>query len=86
MGNDQILKKLQIIYSEEIGVDPKEVTLYSDLREDLGVSDLELASIFSRIESVFDIMLPEREVRKALLSGELTTISDIIELIQEELE
>jgi len=86
METDQILKKLQKIYSEAIGVEPREVSLHSDLREDLGVSDLELAGIFSNIENEFNIMLPEREIRLALQTGELTTIGDIVELIQEELE
>jgi acyl carrier protein len=65
------------IIAEELSVDEAEITLESDLQEDLGADSLDAIQLIMSIENEFDITIPETEI------DNLKTVSDLLKYIEE---
>ncbi len=79
-----ILKRIQTLCSENIGIDPKEVTPKADLRDDLGLSLPELAHIFTGLQHTFAFTVPSDAMKGTLEN--LVTVEDLMSFVEDELE
>ena len=73
MDEDQ---KILTIISEHLGISKNELTLDSDLREDLNAQDIEIADLIMKLEKEFALHLSSDDVKN------VKTIRDILDLIK----
>lgn len=79
MSTEEILEKVVEIVTEKLGVDAEEVTLDSDLTEDLGADSLDLVDLVMAFEDEFGVKIEDEDVEN------ITTIGDIVDYISKEL-
>lgn len=68
-----MFEKVRQLLATEIGIDEQEITLESDLFQELGVESMDLYCIIERLEEEFSIKIPE--------SSEIKTVEDIVKLV-----
>ncbi|MCF7927385.1 MAG: acyl carrier protein [Candidatus Izimaplasma sp.] len=73
-----IFEKLKGIIVEELGVDPKDVTLDADLSDDLGADSLDAVELIMEIEDAFDISVNDDAAQ------EFKTVKQIVDFIEKE--
>ncbi|MBE6731856.1 MAG: acyl carrier protein [Ruminococcaceae bacterium] len=72
-----VFDDLREIIAEDVRVDPDEITMATDLIDDLDMDSLELVEIMMAIEEHFGIEeVPEEELEN------LRTVGDIVEYIE----
>ena len=71
-----MLEKIKAVLKEVAEVNPEEVTLEADLREDLGIDSLTAIELGTELESQFEIEIEDEEL------ASLKTVADIIKLIE----
>jgi acyl carrier protein len=69
-------EKIQAIIAEQLSKDISEITLETNLSDDLGADSLDLFSIISEIEGVFDIEFSQDAGDK------IKTVGDAVDYIQ----
>ena len=72
-----MLEKIKDIFIEELGCDPDVLQPQSRLREDLGVSSLEMLGVVLALEEQFSITMEETEITA------LQTFQDLADYIAE---
>lgn len=77
---EDIFTKIQAVIVDQLGVDPADVTMESNIQEDFAADSISLMEIVVEVEDQFDIEVPEEE----LLS--ITTVGSIVEKIANELK
>ncbi len=63
--------KVKDILVEELQVNESDITLESELVNDLGINSLELADLIMVCEEKFDIEIKDDEIRKFLTVGDI---------------
>lgn len=71
-----MLERMREIICEFVDMDPKEITLDTNIRKDLGLNSLELVNLAVDIEEEFDVEIPDKEVMG------LETVADAIKIIE----
>lgn len=71
-----MLEKIKVVLKEVAEVNPEDVTLEADLREDLGIDSLSAIELGTELESEFGIEIADEELVA------LKTVEDIIKLIE----
>lgn len=71
-----ILEKLKKILSEQLEIDEEEITLESNIIDDLGADSLDLVDMAMAVEDEFNIELPEEMLET------VQTVGDVIEFIE----
>jgi acyl carrier protein len=71
-----IFEKVQEKISEQLGIEPEEVTMESSFIEDLGADSLDIVELLMALEEEFDIEIPDEEAEK------LITVSDVVDYIK----
>lgn len=71
-----IFEKVQEKISEQLGIEPEEVTMESSFIEDLGADSLDIVELLMALEEEFDIEIPDEEAEK------LVTVSDVVDYIK----
>ena len=66
-----MFETLKSILVEEYQVDPDEITLDSDLRNDLGINSIELADLVMQCEDKFDIEFNDDDIQKFVTVGDV---------------
>ncbi len=70
--------KVKSILVEELQVNEADITLESELVNDLGINSLELADLIMVCEEKFDIEIKDDEIRKFLTVGDIVNyLNDI---------
>ncbi len=72
-----IFEKVQQITAKQLEIEEEEVTLESNLDDDLGADAIDFIEILIAIEEEFDIEIPDEDAEK------LDTVNDIVEYIQQ---
>lgn len=75
----EIVKKVQAIIVDKLGVDPSEVTESANFTNDLGADSLDTVELLMEFEKVFDVRIPDEET-----SG-IATVADAIAKVEEKL-
>ena len=71
-----IFEKVQQIISEQLGTDVDEVTLESNIVDDLDADSLDVIEMLMMLEEEFDIEIPDSDTEK------LITVGDVVEYIK----
>ena len=61
MTKEEILNKVQEIVSEQLDIEPQEVVLTADIKEDLEADSLDVFEIMNELEDELDIQLEADE-------------------------
>jgi acyl carrier protein len=62
VSRDEIIKKVQEVLVDALGVDDDEVTIESTLMGDLGAESIDFLDIVFRLEKAFAIKIPREEL------------------------
>jgi len=76
--NSEVMDKLKTLISREWGVEEKEISAKSHLREDLDADPLSISDLMVKIEDEFQIKVSGNK------SQGFQTVSDILEYISEQ--
>ncbi|MCH8084261.1 MAG: acyl carrier protein [Myxococcales bacterium] len=75
MAND-LSGRIQSIVTEQLGVEPSEVTKDASILDDLGADSLDVVELVMTLEEAFDIEIPDDAVE------EMRTIGDIQRFVE----
>lgn len=70
-------EKIRDIICEVLNLEPDEVTMSTNIVEDLGADSLDVFQIIMAIEEEFEIEIPQEEAEK------IKTVGDAVEAIKE---
>lgn len=70
-------EQLFSIIAEELSVSEDQITLESDLQDDLGADSLDAIQLIMSIENEFDITVPETEI------DNLKKVADLLKYIED---
>lgn len=77
MTNEMIFDKVQAILMEQFDLEQSEVTLKTDMANDIDADSLDLFEVLNQVEDEFDIQLAVAE--------NITTVQSLVEKIAEAL-
>ena len=72
-----MLEKIQQILFENLNIDPKDISLTSNLQEDLGVDSLDLFEMIMNLEEQYGFEIPAENLES------FKTIGDVVSYLQE---
>lgn len=72
-----VFEKLRVIICDQLGLEEDEVTLASNILEDLGADSLDVVDLVMSIEDEFDIEVPDEEIAR------IKTVGDVVKFIEE---
>lgn len=73
----KIFEKVKEIIVENLGKDPGTITKDADLRNDLGITSLEMIGMVMEFEDTFNVEINEEGLEK------IKTVGDIVDYIEE---
>ena len=80
MQYEEIVKKVQAIIVDKLGVEPSEVTMTANFTNDLGADSLDTVELLMEFEKVFGIRIPEEE------TAGISTVKDAVDKVAEKLQ
>ena len=80
MQYEEILKKVQAIIVDKLGVEPSEVTETANFTNDLGADSLDTVELLMEFEKVFGIRIPDEE------TAGISTVKDAGDKVAEKLQ
>ncbi len=72
-----MFERLKNIIVEELSLNPDDITMESELANDLGVNSLDLASLVLVCEDEFGVEFNEEDIHKFI------TVGDVVEYLEE---
>ncbi|EOH89211.1 acyl carrier protein [Enterococcus asini] len=69
-----IFEKIQAIVAEELGKEAEEITLTTNIQEDLDADSLDLFQIINEIEDEFDVKIETEEG--------INTVADLVKYVE----
>ena len=73
MASQLNFKELQELAAEILGVEPDQVQLDKSFQRDLAADSLDLVELIAAVEDKYDVELPEEELEKMKVIGDLWT-------------
>ncbi|MGM9783477.1 MAG: acyl carrier protein [Candidatus Cryptobacteroides sp.] len=80
MQYEEIVKKVQAIIVDKLGVEPSEVTMTANFTNDLGADSLDTVELLMEFEKVFGIRIPDEE------TAGISTVQDAVDKVAEKLQ
>ena len=80
MQYEEIVKKVQAIIVDKLGVEPSEVTMAANFTNDLGADSLDTVELLMEFEKVFGIRIPDEE------TAGISTVKDAVDKVAEKLQ
>ena len=80
MQYEEIVKKVQAIIVDKLGVEPAEVTMTANFTNDLGADSLDTVELLMEFEKVFGIRIPDEE------TAGISTVQDAVDKVAEKLQ
>ena len=74
--SSSVFERLQKILAEQFEIDEDDITLNSDIVDDLGADSLDLVDLVMSIEDEFEISVPEDDAKG------MKTVGDIVKYIE----
>lgn len=68
-----VFEKLRNILCEQLELEADEVTMQSNIAEDLGADSLDLVDMLMSIEDEFDVEIPDEEIENLKTVGDAVT-------------
>lgn len=73
-----MLERIRNIIEEYVDIPKDQITMETNLLNDLGLSSLDVVNIIVAFEDEFDIEIPDRKL------SEIITVGDVVNLLKEE--
>jgi acyl carrier protein len=73
MASQLDFKELQNLAAEILGVEPDQVQLDKSFQRDLAADSLDLVELIAAVEDKYDVELPEEELERMKVIGDLWT-------------
>ncbi len=73
MASQLNFKELQDLAGEILGIDPDQVQMDKSFQRDLAADSLDLVELIAAIEDKYDVELPDEELEKMKVIGDLWT-------------
>lgn len=77
VSQEEIFSRLKDIVSEQLAVEPDEVTMDASFVDDLNADSLDLVELIMELEEKFGIQVPDEAAEK------IVTVRDAVDYIQE---
>lgn len=77
MDREEILRRIQEITAERLGVDEGDVTPEASFREDLEADSLDLVELIMELEEAFGMEIPDEEAEQ------ITTVEEAVDYVAE---
>ena len=71
-----MLEKIRSIIGNFVDIKPEDITLETNIKNELGLTSLELVNLVVEMENAFHIEIPDEEIMK------IETIQDAIKIIE----
>ena len=71
-----VFEKVRAILCEQLDLPEADVTMESDIQEDLGADSLDLVDLLMSLEDDFDLEVPDEDVEK------IKTVGDLVHYIE----
>ena len=71
-----VFEKVRAILCEQLDLPEADVTMESDIQEDLGADSLDLVDLLMSLEDDFDLEVPDEDVAK------IKTVGDLVNYIE----
>lgn len=71
MASQLNFRELQELAAEILGIDPDQVQMEKSFQRDLAADSLDLVELIAAIEDKYDVELPEEELEKMKVIGDL---------------
>lgn len=71
-----MFEKLKDLLAEELQIDPNEITMESELTNDLGINSIELADLVMQCEDQFGIEIEDDNI------NDFVTIGDVVKYLE----
>lgn len=81
---NQVLETVQQYCGDAVGLSSSEVLAGYDLREDLGMSPIELGEVLARLQEKYAFTIPKENFKETV--DELTTVESLVTIVEDELE
>ena len=75
--SSSVIERLQKILAEQFEIDEDDITLNSDIVDDLGADSLDLVDLVMSIEDEFEIEVPDEAIE------EIKTVDDAVKYIED---
>ena len=75
--SSSVFERLQKILAEQFEIDEDDITLNSDIVDDLGADSLDLVDLVMSIEDEFEIKVPDEAIE------EIKTVDDAVKYIED---
>ncbi len=75
-----VFEKIRTILAEQLEVDAEEISLDTNIADDLGADSLDVVELLMSIEDEFDVEIPDEEIEN------LKSVGDVVEYIQNNME
>lgn len=75
--SSSVFERLQKILAEQFEIDEEDITLNSDLVDDLGADSLDFVDLVMSIEDEFEIEVPDEAIE------EIRTVDDAVKYIED---
>lgn len=66
-----VFEKIKEIISDQLGIDPEEITMESSFVDDLGADSLDIVELIMALETEFDIEIPDEDAEKISIVGDV---------------
>ena len=73
-----MLDRIRNVLEEFVDIPKEQITIDTNLLNDLGFSSLDLVSVVVAFEEEFDIEIPDRRI------SEIITVADLVSLLEKE--
>ena len=71
-----IFEKLKDIIAEQLSVEADDISMDSNIQDDLGADSLDVVDLITTIEDEFDLSIPDEAVE------EIKTVGDIVNYVE----
>lgn len=79
MTHEEIVKKVEAIIVDKLGVDASQVTESANFTNDLGADSLDTVELLMEFERVFGIKIPDED------AGAIATVANAVEYVEKKL-
>ena len=78
-GHTVMFETLKNLLVDELQLDPDEITMESELANDLGINSIELADLIMLCEDRFGIEIQDDDIHKFVTIGDVVTYLETLE-------
>ena len=71
-----VFEKIRAILSEQLDLEEDDITMESNIAEDLGADSLDVVDLIMAIEDEFEIEVPDEEIKNVKTVGDVVNYID----------